>query len=81
MQAQKFVSAFPPLKSKLLPFLTPCGAMRSLNHSVAARRGDHLLVVDVSQARDLPNRCPTAPQSVGMNDLWDSVFTDILQFR
>ena len=46
-----------------------------LNDVVAACRGDHLLVVDVSQARDLSNRGSVTPELVGMDDLWDIVFT------
>ena len=44
------------------------------NDIVAAGRGDHLLVVDVSQARDLPDRGSVATELVGINDLWDVMF-------
>ena len=46
-----------------------------LNQIVAARRGDHLLVVDVDQAWDLPDRSVVVQQLIGVNDFWDVVFT------
>ena len=46
-----------------------------LNDIVAAGRGDHLLVVDVSQARDLPDRGSVAAQLISVNDFWGIVFT------
>ena len=49
--------------------------MGLFNQIVAARRGDHLLVVDVDQAGDLPDRSTVAPQLIGVNDFWDIVFT------
>ena len=49
--------------------------MRLFNYVVAARSGDHLLVVNVSQARDLPDRGSIAQKLVGVNDFWDIVFT------
>jgi hypothetical protein len=42
---------------------------------VAPGRGDHLLVVDVDQARDLSDRGPVAAELIGMDDLWDIVFS------
>ena len=42
---------------------------------VTARGGDHLLMVDVRQARELPNRGPIAPELISMNDLWNIVFS------
>ena len=44
-----------------------------LNQIVAARRGDHLWVVDVDQDRDLPDRGAVPPQLIGVNDFWDIV--------
>jgi len=35
----------------------------------------HLPVVDVSQARDLPDRGPVAAELIGMDDVWDIVFS------
>ena len=49
--------------------------MRLFNQIVAARRGDHLLVVDVDQASDLLDRSAVTPQLIGVNDLWNIVFT------
>ncbi len=46
-----------------------------LNNIVTAGRGDHLLVIYVDQARDLPDGCPVAAELIGMDDLWDIVFT------
>ena len=36
---------------------------------------DHLLVVDVDQAGYLSDRSFVTPQLIGVNDLWDIVFT------
>ena len=49
--------------------------MRLFNQIAAARRGDHLLVVDVDQARELSDRGTTAAHLIGMYDFWDIVFT------
>ncbi len=46
-----------------------------LNNVVTAGCGDHLLVVDICQARDLPNRGSVASELIGMNDLWDIIYT------
>jgi hypothetical protein len=46
-----------------------------LNHIVAAGRGAHLLVVDVSQARHFSDRGSVTLELIGMDDLWDVVFT------
>ena len=48
--------------------------MRLFNQIVAARRKDHLLVIDVDQARDLPDRGDVTPQLIGVNDFWDIIF-------
>ena len=48
--------------------------MGLLNQIVAARRGDHLLVVDVDQAEDLLDRSAVTPQLIGVNDFCDIVF-------
>ena len=42
---------------------------------VAPGRGDHLLVVDVDQTGELLDRRPVAPELIGVNELWDVVFT------
>ena len=75
VQAQEFLSAFPPLEALLTSLLSPCGAVFLLNDVVAACCGDDLLVVDVRQTRDLPDRGPITPQLIGVNDLWDAIFT------
>jgi len=75
MQVQKFLRAFPPLEFLLLSFLTPCRTVGLFNQVITARRGDHLLVVDVDQTGELPDRRPVAPELIGVNDLWDVVFT------
>jgi len=46
-----------------------------LNDVVTARRRDHLRVVNVSQAGELPDRGSLTPELVGMHDLWDIVFS------
>jgi len=38
-------------------------------------RGDHLLMVDVDQARELSDCGSGAAQLTGMDDLWDIIFT------
>ena len=32
------------------------------------------MMIDLSQARDLPNGCPVAAQLIGVNDLWYVIF-------
>lgn len=75
VEAQKFLRSFPPPESKLLPFLTSCRTVRLLDHAVAARYGGHVLVIAVSQTWNLPDCGPVTPQLIGLNDLWDIVFT------
>jgi len=75
VQAQEFLSALPPLESLLLSFLTPCRTARLFNDVVAAGRGDDLLMVDVDQARDLPDRGSVTSELIRMNDLWDIIFS------
>ncbi len=55
--------------------LLPYGACPLLNQVVTAGLGNHRLMVDVSQARDLPNRSSVALELIGMNDLWNVIFT------
>jgi len=38
-------------------------------------RGDDVLVVDVDQARHLSDCGPVVAQLIGVNDLWDIIFT------
>jgi len=47
-----------------------------LNDVVAPDCGDHLLVVDVSQAGNLSDRGSVTPELIGMDDLWDVVFSE-----
>ena len=75
VQAQKFPSTLSSFETLLTSLLTPCGTVRLLKQIVAAGRGDHLLVVDVDQARDLPDRGPVAAELIGVNDFWDIVFS------
>ncbi len=74
VEAQEFLSAFPPLESLLLSFLSSCRAMFLLNDVVTACCGDHLLVIDVSQTWDLPDRGSVTAKLISVNDLWDIVF-------
>jgi hypothetical protein len=74
VQTQELLSAFPPFESLLRSLLSSCGSV-FLFDDVAPGRGDHLLVVDVNQARDLPDGCPVAAELIGMDDLWDIVFS------
>jgi len=75
VKAQEFLSAFPSFEALPTSLLTPCKTVRLLNHSVATRRGDDVLMVDVDQTGELPNRAPITPQLIGMDDLWDIVFS------
>ena len=75
VQVQEFLRSFLPLESLLLSFLTPCRSVRLLYDVVAPGCGDHLLVVDALQARELSNRGSVAAELVGMDDLWNVVFT------
>ncbi len=74
VEAQEFLSAFPSCEALLTSLLSPCGSVFLLNEVVAAGRGDHLLVVDVNQARDLPDRGSVAAKLISVDDLWDIVF-------
>jgi len=49
--------------------------MSLLDDVVAAKSGDHLLVVDIDQTRDLLDRSPVTPELVGTDDVWDIVFS------
>ena len=46
-----------------------------LNQVITAGFEDHLLVVDVSWARDLSERGSVTAELVGMDDLWNIVLT------
>ena len=75
VEAQECLSAFPSFEALLTSLLSPCGSVFLLNDVVAAGRRDHLLVVDIDQARDFPDRSSVAAELVGMNHLWDIIFT------
>ena len=62
-------------KTKLLSLLTSCGTVRLFDQVVAACRGNHLLVVDIDEALDLPDRRAIAPQLIRVDYLWDVIFT------
>ena len=55
--------------------LLPCRSVFLFDDVVAPGCEDHLLMIDVDQARDLSNRGPVAAELIGVNDLWDTVFT------
>ena len=75
VEAQECLSAFPSFEALLTSLLSPCGSVFLLNDVIAAGRRDHLLMVDIDQARDLPDRGSIAAELVGMNYLWDITFT------
>ena len=75
VQAQEFLSAFSSFEALLILLLTPRGTVRLFNQIVAACRGNNLLVVDVDQTGELPDRSSVTSQLIGMNDAWNIVFT------
>ena len=75
MQAQEFLSAFASFKSLLTSLLSPCRSVFLFDNIVTLGCGDHLLVINVGQTRDLPDRGSIALKLIGMNDLWDVIFT------
>jgi len=46
-----------------------------LKEVVTARCGDDLLVVDVDEARNLPDRGSIAPKLIGTDRVWDIIFS------
>ena len=74
VQTQKFLRAFPSFEPLLLSFLSPCGSVFLLNDVVAPGCRDHLLMVDINQPWNLPDRGSVASQLIRMDDLWDVVF-------
>ncbi|GGO30151.1 hypothetical protein HNQ08_002691 [Deinococcus humi] len=75
VEAQKFSGPFPPLESKLLPLLTPCGPLGVLNAVVAVGRPDHLLMLHASQAGQGAESGLIAPETIRVDHLWDVIFT------
>ena len=53
VKIQEFLCAFPPVGPPLTSLLSPCRTVRLSEHVVTAPAGNHLLLVDVSQVRDL----------------------------
>jgi hypothetical protein len=58
-----------PPPSLWLVFLTPRRSVSVFYSSVAARCGNHLMVIDLSPARTFPNGRAGTPQLIRMNDL------------
>ena len=75
VQTQEFLSAFPSPESLLTSLLTPCRTVGLLDQVITTRCGNHLLMVDIDQTWDLPDRSAVTPQLIGVNDLWDIIFT------
>ena len=46
------------------------------DHVVASGRRNHLLVVDIDEARNLPDRGSIAPELIGKDRVWDIIFTE-----
>ncbi len=75
VQAEKFLDTLPPFESLLLSLPMSCRTVRLFNDVVAARGRNHLLMVNMIKHRKFPDRSSVTSQLIGMNDLWDSVFT------
>ena len=75
VQAKERLRLFVLLESKLLLLLTSYGTMRLFNQIVAPRRGDRLLVVQVDRTGDLQDRRPVTSHLIGVNNIWNIVFT------
>ncbi len=75
VQSQELLSAFPSSEPLLTAFLSPCESVFLLNDVVTPGRGNHLLMIDVRQTRDLPDCGPVTSQLIGMNDLWNVAFS------
>jgi len=75
VQAQKFLSAFSPLESLLMSLLVPCRTLGLSNDVVTPGCRNYLLVINVDQTRDFPDRSSVAAELIGMDDLWAIVFS------
>jgi len=73
VQIQELLSAFPSPESLLGSLLSACRSVFLFDDVVTPGRGDHLLVVDVSQTRDLSDRGPVASELIVMDHLWDII--------
>ena len=67
VQAQKFLSAFSSFEALLTSLLTPCRTVGLLDQVITTRCGNHLLMVDIDQTWDLPDRSAVTPQLIGVN--------------
>jgi len=77
VQGQNFLCTFPLVESLLMSLLAPYGTVGLLDAGVPSGRGDHLLMFDVSQVRDLPECGSAAPQLIGVDALLMESFLDI----
>jgi len=75
MQAQEFLSAFSSSEPLLTSLLSPCRSVFLFNNVVTLGCGDHLLVINVGQTRELPDRGSVTAELISMNDLWNVIFT------
>ncbi len=60
VQAQEVLSVLPSSEPKLTALVSSGGPVFLGGHGDAPRRGDDMLVVNVTQARDLPDGRPRA---------------------
>jgi len=60
VQAQEFLSAFSSFEPLLTSLSSPCRSVFLLNNVVPPGCGDHFLVINVGQTRDLPDRSSAA---------------------
>jgi len=75
VQAQECLSAFSLSASLLLPLFTPCRTVGLLDKMVTSGRRDHLLMVDVDEAGNLPDGGSIASELIGADRVWDLVFS------
>ena len=76
VQGEEFLSPFPSFEAELSTFLLPSRSMGVLNQVVAAGGGDDLNVLHGVEHGKLTQRRPVAPQLVGVNGLWNAIFTE-----
>ena len=76
VQGEEFLSPFPSFEAELSTFLLPSRSMGLLNQVVAAGGGDDLNVLHTVEHGKLTQRRPVAPQLVGVNGLWNAIFTE-----
>ena len=78
VQVQEFLRTLSPLESLLLSLLTPCGTVGLLDQVITSGSRDHLLVVDIDEARNLSDCGSIAPEQIGTDRVWDIVFSQKL---